>query len=413
MLSNIQNAGGFTVTLNTTEECNLRCKYCYEINKRNKVLKLEDAKKFVDIILSDPDPCDLLKDEDYQYRAAYVKGITWDFIGGDSLMNVDLLDDIFSYIYKKVYTEDLPNNKYYRGHMAFSVCSNGTLFSIPKVRDFCEKWSDILHVNVSIDGCPEIHDKYRVFKDGSGSMKTILEWWPWYQKTFPNDCLSTKATCSKASIPYLYESLKFMHETLGIRYVNQNFIMEDTGCTEEDYKELDKQLGLCIDYVLSHSEDLHWSMIDKQTFAFAHRSQGVNWEHKGHCGSGAMPALGINGKIYPCFRWLPHTQDETVDFSVGNIKDGLSCKENFKKVRFGSCRVNCTRDPKCKECDCESACSYCIAGCYNEFKDFIRTTYICEITKLQVKWARIYWDKYNELNGLPKYDYSKGYVDGC
>gem|GEM_PF-6467633 len=30
----------------------------------------------------------------------------------------------------------------------------------------------------------------------------------------------------------------------------------------------------------------------------------------------------------------------------------------------------------------------CIRGCYSEFGEFRRATYICDITKLLVKWAR-------------------------
>ena len=87
--------------------------------------------------------------------------------------------------------------------------------------------------------------------------------------------------------------------------------------------------------------------------------------------------------------------------SVGDIENGFNHKENFKKVREGAYRCNCTREEKCRECEFESACVYCIGGCYAEFGDFIRTTHICEITKLQVKWARYYWTKYYEKKGLP------------
>jgi uncharacterized protein len=44
----------------------------------------------------------------------------------------------------------------------------------------------------------------------------------------------------------------------------------------------------------------------------------------------------------------------------------------------------------------ESACSYCIGGCYSEFGEFRRT----------VKWARRYWDEYNRLEGLDPIDWA-------
>ena len=118
---------GLNITINTTEDCNLRCKYCYETCKTPKTIDLDTCKKFIDIILDDPDPC-LLKDTDRIY--AY-DGYIFDFIGGDSLMNVDILDKIMSYITTKMtLRENQPINGY-----RFSLSSNGTLFELPKVRE--------------------------------------------------------------------------------------------------------------------------------------------------------------------------------------------------------------------------------------------------------------------------------------
>ena len=405
MIKQSREKEGLTITFNTTEDCNLRCKYCYEINKRPVHLEFEKAKQFIELILTDPDPCAMCEYKDK--IELYERGIIIDFIGGDSLMNVELLDEILTHWVQQVNVIDTHNAKIWRYTWRASISSNGTLFGQPEVREFCEKWKDNISLGVSIDGCPEIHDAYRVFPDGSGSMSTIMENWDWYCKTFPNDCNRTKSTCSKASIPYLYDSLVFMHETLGLTQINQNFIMEDMECTEEDYKLLDEQLHKCADYVLAHCDELYWSMLGTHVVS-AHKSTGDDWEKMGACGSGAMPALAIDGKIYSCFRWLPHTQKENGVMSVGNVNEGFVHKENFVAVRNGACRANCTKDPKCQDCEYESACPYCIGGCYAEFGDFTRTTHICEVAKLQVKWARYYWTEYLKKKGrqVPE-DWSK------
>lgn len=84
---------------------------------------------------------------------------------------------------------------------------------------------------------------------------------------------------------------------------------------------------------------------------------------------------------------------------VGNVNEGFNHKENFTLVQECSKRCNCTKDPKCLECDLEYMCPYCIGGCYAEFGEFKRATYICEVTKLQAKWADIYWHEYDKLEG--------------
>jgi uncharacterized protein len=176
--------------------------------------------------------------------------------------------------------------------------------------------------------------------------------------------------------------------------------MEDTGCTEKDYIALEEQLDKCVEYVFNHRDSLYWSMIDTN-FDVNHIIKTPDEKDEldnTWCGSGAMPTLGISGKIYPCFRWLPHTQEEenkSEEFCVGNIWEGINRKENFKKIREATRRK--ISPEKCLECEYESACSVCVAGCYSEFGCFKRATHICEITRLQCKAAEKYWDKIRSL----------------
>jgi uncharacterized protein len=372
---------------------------CYEIEKKHKTLPLEYAKKFIDWILTDPDPigCKGTKDE-----WIIEQGLILDFIGGDSFMHVDLMDKILQYFTYRVNTIT-PNHKWANNWRA-SISSNGTLFERKECRDFILKWKDVLSLGISIDGCPAIHDKNRIFAERGpngeeiGSMETILKWWPWLRKVNWSICDSTKATCSKDSIPYLAESLKFMHEEMGITHINQNFIMEDMGATADDYEELERQLDKCVDYVLANRGKIYWSMLDER---FLKRISDPDVDlDEGWCGSGAMPALAVNGKIYPCFRWLPHTQEHenrSEEYCVGDVWRGFDRKENFRKVREAT-RLKIS--PKeCLECEYEPCCSVCIGGCYSEFGCFKRTTHICEATKIIARKAEKYWREYDRLEG--------------
>ena len=388
MIPNWPSFEGLNCTINTTENCNLRCKYCYETCKTSRNINLDIAYKFIDLIVGAIDRGeDFLgiqgTDEEWIYQ-----GIIWDFIGGDSLIDPDLLDKLFTRINTRIALMEHPLKRGWR----CSISSNGTLFNNPRVRSFCEKWHKNLCLGISIDGCPEIHDLNRVFPDGKGSMEKIIEWREWYKKWFPVEACITKATCSRSTIPYLFKSLKFMHEELGLCFINQNFIMEDTGCTEEDYQELNHQLGLCTQYVLDHDNEIYWLILD-HTRGGVMRKEDFN--SSGKCGSGRMPCCAIDGKIYPCFRWLSHTQNGKEGImQVGDVDHGFNHIENFIKVQKGSIRANCTKEIKCIECEHEPECSYCIGGCYAEYGDFTRTTHICEITKLLCKWSEIYKKEY-------------------
>ena len=295
MIENLDSFQGLDVTLNTTQQCNLRCKYCYE-DKTKGELSLENAKKFIDLLLTDDDPA-YVKNTRMEYL---YDGLIIDFLGGDSLVNPTLLDEILRYVNYKL----VSLNHRAKNHWRASVTTNGTLFERKDVRDFCEKWRKNLSMTVSIDGCPEIHDMNRIFINGNGTMDTIMKWWGWYRQVFPVDSRSTKSTLSKNSIPYMYDSLVFMHEKLGLNYINQNFIMEYSGLTDEDYALFDEQMAKCVDYVYDHRDDLYWGMIDKAKFV----TKGDPDMGNSYCGSGCMPTLSTDGKVYPCLRWLPITQ---------------------------------------------------------------------------------------------------------
>lgn len=381
MIPAIENYSGLTITFQVTEDCNLRCKYCYEIDKKPGELSFDYAKKFIDIILSDPDPINVL---DTEMSWILKQGLILDFIGGDALMVPALCENILQYFQFHAY--ELKHR--WANRWRASISTNGTLFANPKVRDFLTKYKGNLSLGVSIDGCPEIHDSNRIFRDGSGTIKEIMKWWPWYLDYMGLENASTKATCNRESIPYLYRSVKFMHEELGLRHINMNFIFEDMKLTENELSLLNEEMCKTVEYVLEHNQDLHFSMFDKN-FGIGLPMKDPD---KGWCGSGAMPCLSINGRIYPCFRFTPNTMhSRQLDFSVGDVWTGLSRKENFEIVRKQT-RAKISPQ-KCLECAVESNCSWCIGGAYAEKGEFYRQTNICEVHKLQSKWAKVYWEK--------------------
>lgn len=83
-----------TITFVVTEDCNLRCKYCYITHKAsNKKMSFETAKKFIDYILTaDIETAD---------------SVIVDFFGGEPFMEVSLVDKISDYFKLKTYELNL------------------------------------------------------------------------------------------------------------------------------------------------------------------------------------------------------------------------------------------------------------------------------------------------------------------
>lgn len=376
---------GLNVTFQTTQNCNLRCKYCYEIGKKDGELKLEYAKKFIDDLVDDPDPVGLLgQKEEWILK----KGIVLDFIGGDALMTPTLIDQILTYFIFSTVTK----RHRWANRWRASISTNGTLFGRPEVRRVLEKYKGNMSVGVSVDGCPEIHDKNRIYANGRGTMADILKWWPWYINYVGIENATTKSTLNSDSIPYIAESVRFLHEELGLAQINMNFIFEEM-FPSPDLVELERQMEKTVAYVLDHRHDVYLSLFDRRNAKRDKSDPNTGW-----CGSGAMPCLSVSGKYYPCFRFAEISmQQDWDDVSVGDVWTGFSRKYNFAKIR------GCTREvispQMCKECDVESSCAWCIAGAFAESGKFYRQTNICSIHKIQAKWSKIYWDEYYKLEG--------------
>ena len=124
MISPIPNYEGFNITFQTTEDCNLQCKYCYEINKRRNDLPLDYAKKFIDMILETDDPLKIRGTKD---EWILNHGLILDFIGGDSFMRPKLMDEILSYFQFKAHSI----GHRWANRWRASISTNGTLFDNP------------------------------------------------------------------------------------------------------------------------------------------------------------------------------------------------------------------------------------------------------------------------------------------
>lgn len=128
------------ITLSVTEECNLRCKYCYMAHKNCfSRMSFETARAVVDEILDRPIKFDM---------------VVWHFIGGEPTLEMDLIDKITDYI--KVRTFEL--NHPWFGNSAFFIGSNGLLYESEAVQNHLEKNKGIASISITIDGNKEKHD---------------------------------------------------------------------------------------------------------------------------------------------------------------------------------------------------------------------------------------------------------------
>lgn len=144
-----------SVTLELTEKCNLRCKYCIygETNENyrcfgSKDMSFDTARKAIDFLM----------EHSKRDKKVYIG-----FYGGEPLLKFDLIKEICEY------TEtNFPDRE-----IMYSMTTNGTLINTEIAKYLASKRN--LSLVISLDGPEDIHDSNRVFINNRGSFSETMK----------------------------------------------------------------------------------------------------------------------------------------------------------------------------------------------------------------------------------------------
>lgn len=363
------------------------CSYCYQINKKHHTMPFEVAKKFADMILESNK-----ENNDYMTVEAS-PGIVFEFIGGEPFLEIDLISQISDYLVQRMQEMRHP----WRNKFMFSICSNGLLYSDPKVQAYMEKYKYNLSFSISIDGNKELHDSCRVKKDGSGSYDIAIAGVEHFRNHY-NGKMGSKMTMAPSNITYVYDAVRNL---IDLKYdeIYLNCVYEK-GWTADHACELYIQFKQITDYMVEsgHFEDTYLSYFDDTGFKPMPENDNSNW-----CGgTGAMIAVDYKGDIYPCLRYMESSIGEDIKpLIIGNVNDGFM-KTDETKQTVNELRVITRRsqsDDDCFYCPIARACSWCSAYNYQEFGTANkRATYICIMHKGRALANIYYWN-----SGFKKY----------
>ena len=377
------------VTFQVTDACNLRCTYCYQINKGTHSMPFEVAQKFIDMLLENDENTQQYLD------TKTCDAIVIEFIGGEPFLEVDLMDQIMEYFIKRMIETDHP----WQYNWRISISSNGTLYFDPKVQAFIKKWMEHLSFNISIDGNKQLHDACRIFPDGTGSYDKAIAAVRHYVDVLGGK-MGSKMTLSPANVMYTFDAVKGLIEQ-GYKEINLNCVFEK-GWEEKDATILYKQLEQLSDYILENNleDELYISMYEENLFHPKDKNDTQNW-----CGgNGAMISVDWKGDIYPCIRYMESSLGNNIEpIIIGNVNDGImtnaKCRNCIMTLK-GVNRINQSTE-ECINCPIAEGCAWCQAYNYQDSGDFHhRATYICIMHKARALancyfWNLYYW-KHNE-----------------
>lgn len=169
------------ITLHISNDCNLRCKYCYAsggaYGKSRGLMSLETAKRFVDYCCSN-----------------FNKVHNIVFFGGEPFLNYPVIEFVC-----KSFQEKFSNGEI-QTIPRFGAITNGTILS-PKVMSLIRDYFSFL--TVSIDGPKEINDINRIYVSGLGSYDKINKFLK-QVSTFKDLSINIEATYTQQHINHGY-----------------------------------------------------------------------------------------------------------------------------------------------------------------------------------------------------------------
>ncbi len=372
-----------TITFQITDDCNLCCSYCYQINKGHHKMPFGIAKTLIDELLHN----DKLI-ENY-VKSKNSLGVILEFIGGEPLLEVDLIDQIIDYFIEQGIILHHPWIDRFR----VSICSNGVLYFTPKVQEFIKKHQTHLSFSISIDGNKKLHDTCRIFPDGTGSYDLAIKAAKHYMKYYDKN-LGSKMTLSIDNINYTFLALVNLWEN-GYNYIHANCVYEK-GWTIEHARVLYNELKKVADYLLNN----HLEKIKGASILNLDLSQQKNTSDQNFCGGdGNMLAVDYKGDLYPCLRYMESSIGQNQSpYIIGNINDGIGYNQQTKDMIAGLDVSYQSQSPQeCLDCPVSSECGWCSAFNYQEFGTINkRTTYTCLMHKARVL-ANYYYQ--NKMDG--------------
>lgn len=203
-----------TIVLTITSKCNLNCYYCFTKNsnfKKQGTISFDRIKQAID----------------YCIERFIPDNIYWMFMGGEPLLEIDLIEKCIKYINEKT-----------QKRVIAGLVTNGVLLSDTDIR---KKIIELdIDITLSFDGCKTVQDSQR-----SNSFDLVSSSLDWYIENFWKKPIIM--TFGKSSIDKLYESIRFLYNkynkiTLSVKLDNT------VKWSQEEAEIYFKQLILCAKY---------------------------------------------------------------------------------------------------------------------------------------------------------------------
>lgn len=343
----------FSPTLCVTHRCNLNCVYCYQKNKEFNTMDFSTGTHCIDDIFS-------MIPQD-------VKMIEISFIGGEPLLEFELIKKLYEYTF----------NKYKDDRVHFFATTNGTVLNEESKRWLTEHRNRFV-LGLSLDGQKETHDRNRSNSFDDIDIPFFLENWPKQ---------GVKMTLSEKSLDTLAQDIMFIH-SLGFKSINGVNFAE--GDFDWDNKLTLKKISVQLNELLNYYSNNYDLVLDQMFGKHIEYCSASNKRKYRSCGIGTKTILyDTDGTKYPCSFVTPLT------FSPKELKEILLTNFNDENTFVDRSCEKCYILPVCGTC---SGANYLLNGTFSK-----RNKTRCNLNKIIV----LYIAEYHARKILLNRDYYK------
>jgi len=336
------------VTLQLTQGCNFRCKYCVyseegkprQRSHSEKTMSFETAKKAIDF---------------FQEHSVDSKNVNIGFYGGEPLLEYPLLKEVVNYAKER-----------FRGKkLTFSITTNATLLNEEIITYFQEHDFGLL---ISLDGPKEINDLNRVFPDGTGTFDEIIKSIELISKVSPEyaERLMINMVVDPNNDFDCYNLAEFEGERLRRSMFSSSVVENDYGDAgtvfSEDYSWKSEYQSFLA--VLSHfgrfpeesvsplaEAGVKSAVRDYSRIANGGKLRAVDLP-SGPCIPGQMRLfVNVDEKLLPCER----VSEKSHDMSIGTLSEGFDYQRAEKILNVAK-----LMDADCKNCWAFRYCTLCV-----------------------------------------------------
>ena len=336
-----------TITLQLTQDCNLRCKYCIysetdserQRSHSRKKMTWEIAKKALDYLWA---------------HSIDSKRISIGFYGGEPTLEFELMQRAVEYSLTIFAGKELN----------FRMTTNAIMLSDEIIQFLVKHKFDIL---VSIDGPKEINDKNRVFPDGSGSFDSVVKSLNRFKELAPNffekvrlmmvtdpsndfDCFNQTLingseidkmpmSTSMVDLDYSDGKLIFSEDYLW-KNAYHLFLAKMAFINRFPQSEIAPQLRAALSSLLNNYEQ-------NESIQSLRKKDAPS----GPCIAGKQRLMvTVDGLFIPCER----VSETSKSMHIGSIYDGIDIEKATNFTNFG-----CITEAMCRKCWCFRFCMMC------------------------------------------------------